>query len=153
MTKIAEEVYQSIVRLAHVQEDAKLRKQERIQEFIGNYSITQLHILAAIDSHELVNNRLLTDELGVTKAAISKAMVKLMDHELVSTYQLEENQKAIFYRLTKAGIHLSQQHAALHKIAHDEYLQFLDRFDEDVLHHVQGFINQLIDRLAEDETL
>lgn len=147
MTKMAEEVYQSIVRLTHVQEAARAKKQEKLQKVLGDYSITQLHILATIASNDLVNNRLLTDELGVTKAAISKAIIKLLDHQLIRTYQLEENQKAIFYQLTDAGKVLNQTHFTLHQKARRQYLQFLMQFEADQLHQVQDFMNQLIDHL------
>lgn len=149
MTTNVEAVYQTLVRLKHVEESAKERKRDKLQTLIGDYTLTQLHILSLIETEKRVNNRLLSERLGVTKAAISKAILKLLENQLLETYQLENNQKAIFYRLTDNGKKLSQKHLELHHLVKMHYLEFLAQFDEGVLGNVHYFMNQLIQYLDE----
>lgn len=137
------DIYHSLIRLKHAEEAEKDRQRELLQYQLGDYTLTQLHILSHIAEHELVNNRVLTDQLNLTRAAISKAVNLLIQEEMITTYQLPDNQKNIFYQLTASGEKLSKAHAVLHRHAETQYRDFLAKFDEETLTKAQYFIDEL----------
>ncbi len=140
-TELHQTVIDAMIRLAHAQEADCERKQEVLKTEIGQYTLTQIHILSCIEKNDLVNNRVLSDTLSLSRAAISKAVGKLWDDNLIESYQSPNNQKSIYYRTTAAGSRLSAQHDVLHNTALKSYLSFLDKFDEKTLQAALQFIN------------
>lgn len=149
MTTHTEKMYRTLVKLTHAQEMHREKKRETLLKDLGNYTLTQLHILSCIQQHDAVNNKVLSDALALTKAAVSKAVNKLLKDQLITTYQVEDNQKSIFYQLTKEGEHIADIHHVLHEQAKANYLNFLATMDDETLAKAQIFLEALTHYLEE----
>ncbi len=129
-------------------EKKKYASQEMIKELVSDYeninkhwTLTQLHIVSVIhESKQQMNNTLLSMELNISKATISKAIRVLIDNKILLTHQNTDNKKEIFYTLTDKGIQLAIVHKKLHKIAHDRYSELFQQFDDSELQVVTKFL-------------
>ena len=85
---------------------------------------------------------------------ISKMTKKLEHRGLIESYQKPENQKEIYFRITKAGQEIYSMHEKLHKefqdrdhvvfenVTEDQFdqmLEFIDRYDK----HLDGEIRKM----------
>lgn len=106
-----------------------------------NWTLTQLHIVSVIhESKQQMNNTLLSMELNISKATISKAIRVLIDNKILLTHQNTDNKKEIFYTLTDKGIQLAIVHKKLHKIAHERYSELFQQFNDYELQVVTKFL-------------
>ncbi|MGN4730037.1 MarR family transcriptional regulator [Bacillus cereus group sp. MYBK181-1] len=129
-------------------EKKKYASQEMIKELVSDYeninknwTLTQLHIVSVIhESKQQMNNTLLSMELNISKATISKAIRILIDNRILLTHQNTDNKKEIFYTLTDKGIQLAIVHKKLHKIAHKRYSELFQQFDDSELQVVTKFL-------------
>ncbi|MEB9440244.1 MarR family transcriptional regulator [Bacillus cereus] len=129
-------------------EKKKYASQEMIKELVSDYeninknwTLTQLHIVSVIhESKQQMNNTLLSMELNISKATISKAIRVLIDNRILLTHQNTDNKKEIFYTLTDKGIQLAIVHKKLHKIAHKRYSELFQQFDDFELQVVTKFL-------------
>ncbi|PNK24702.1 MarR family transcriptional regulator [Bacillus thuringiensis] len=129
-------------------EKKKYASQEMIKELVSDYeninknwTLTQLHIVSVIhESKQQMNNTLLSMELNISKATISKAIRVLIDNRILLTHQNTDNKKEIFYTLTDKGIQLAIVHKKLHKIAHKRYSELFQQFDDSELQVVTKFL-------------
>ncbi|MED2984873.1 MarR family transcriptional regulator [Bacillus thuringiensis] len=129
-------------------EKKKHASQEMIKELVSeyeninkNWTLTQLHIVSVIhESKQQMNNTLLSMELNISKATISKAIRVLIDNRILLTHQNTDNKKEIFYTLTDKGIQLAIVHKKLHKIAHKRYSELFQQFDDSELQVVTKFL-------------
>ena len=129
-------------------EKKKYASQEMIKELASEYeninkswTLTQLHIVSVIhESKQQMNNTLLSMELNISKATISKAIRVLIDNKILLTHQNTDNKKEIFYTLTDKGIQLAIVHKKLHKIAHERYSELFQQFDNSELQVVTKFL-------------
>lgn len=129
-------------------EKKKYASQEMIKELVSDYeninknwTLTQLHIVSVIhESKQQMNNTLLSMELNISKATISKAIRILIDNRILLTHQNTDNKKEIFYTLTDKGIQLAIVHKKLHKIAHERYSALFQQFNDSELQVVTKFL-------------
>ncbi|PWN11927.1 MarR family transcriptional regulator [Bacillus thuringiensis] len=129
-------------------EKKKYASQEMIKELVSeyeninkNWTLTQLHIVSVIhESKQQMNNTLLSMELNISKATISKAIRVLIDNNILLTHQNTDNKKEIFYTLTDKGIQLAIVHKKLHKIAHERYSELFQQFNDSELQVVTKFL-------------
>lgn len=78
----------------------KVSQEEAI---VSDWTLTQLHIVAAIKEKGKANNITLSETLNVSKPAITKAVKKLLEHNILEKMQQEDNKKEVYYMLTKSG--------------------------------------------------
>ncbi|MFF0826094.1 MarR family transcriptional regulator [Brevibacillus sp. NPDC003359] len=122
----------------HKQEErSKLREELLLREIrssvpdydkVGRLSITELHVLQEVGGKDRVNVTTIAQQIGVTKSAISKITVKLMKKGLLERYQLEDNQKEVFFRLTSVGEMVNEIHERYHQQLEIDMYRFLDRY-------------------------
>ncbi|MED1784072.1 MarR family transcriptional regulator [Brevibacillus fortis] len=122
----------------HKQEErSKLREELLLREIrssvsdydkVGRLSITELHVLQEVGEKDRVNVTTIAQQIGVTKSAISKITVKLMKKGLLERYQLEDNQKEVFFRLTSVGEMVNEIHERYHQQLENDMYRFLDRY-------------------------
>lgn len=136
--------------MLHKQEDRSKRREALLLEQIrksmpdfdelGGLSITELHVIQSIGSQEQVNVTTIAQRIGVTKSAISKITSKLMKKDLIERYQLEDNQKEVFFRLTTAGESVFHFHELFHSRLERHMLEFLSRYSDEELAFLQRVI-------------
>lgn len=91
---------------------AWLNKQEMEKIFKG-YTSTEIHCLEKLYDENL-NVTELACSLYMTKGAISKLTKKMLRKEIILSYQKKDNQKEVYFKLTKKGKILAEKHEFLH---------------------------------------
>ncbi|ALL11734.1 MarR family transcriptional regulator [Bacillus thuringiensis] len=149
MTNIVhEQTLKAIEDFVITREKKRFATQEMIQRLVSdseninkNWTLTQLHIVSVIhESKQHMNNTLLSMELNISKATISKAIRVLIDNKILLTHQNIDNKKEIFYTLTDEGIQLAIIHKKLHKIAHERYNKLFQQFNDTELQVITIFL-------------
>lgn len=119
---------------------------------MDSLSITELHVISEIGSNARVNVTTIAQKIGVTKSAISKITVKLLKKGLLERYQLEDNQKEVFFRLTKVGELVNSIHDSFHAKLENDMIRFLDRYSKEELAFVSRFIGEATEQLQKNWT-
>ena len=126
--------------LSRLCESAELRK----------YNNSELHIIAAIGDLDSPNVTAIATHMCMTKGGIRINIKKLIDAGLVNTYQAENNNRKIFYKLTDAGKKIYDKH----NIAHKNWIQrdntFFSQFSDDEINNVADFLEKFIAHLDEE---
>ncbi|MEI3611476.1 MarR family transcriptional regulator [Pseudogracilibacillus sp. SO30301A] len=107
---------------------------------ISDWTLTQLHIVATIKEKGKANNTMLSESLNVSKPAITKAVRKLLEHNVLVKTQQEDNKKEVYYLLTKSGEMLALIHDQLHEQAKKRYLRIFDEFNTTELETIIRFL-------------
>lgn len=106
-----------------------------------DWTLTQLHILSMIQANpNESNNTFLSQQLNLSKPAITKAVKKLIDKDMVDYCHRQGDKKSVYYSLTEKGTQLAALHDELHEKAVASYLEFLQQFHEDELQVIERFL-------------
>lgn len=126
--------------MLHKQEErSKLRASKLLEQIktsipdwerVGTLTVTELHVIQSIGEQKQMNVTTIARNIGVTKSAISKITSKLMKKGLVERYQLQDNQKEVYFRLTSKGEKVFAVHEQFHSRLERRTRQFLDRYKE-----------------------
>lgn len=111
------------------------------------WTLTQLHIVAIIKKNRTANNTFLSEELNISKPAVSKAIKKLLTQNMIVNFEVENNKKEMYYALTEQGENLANIHEKLHEEARQKYIKIFKEFTDDDLVIVQNFLETLTLRL------
>ncbi|MGE6367460.1 MarR family transcriptional regulator [Bacillus paramycoides] len=110
---------------------------------IGEWTLTQLHIVALINEHpSQLNNTFLAEKLNLSKPAVTKAIKILIEKEIVVGKRKEGDKKSVYYTLTTDGRRLALIHEGLHQRAKERYDHLLNKFDEPELDTIIKFLNE-----------
>lgn len=121
---------------------AVLDKQRSRDELMG-YDHSELNCLQCIGKMEHPNVTLLAEEMHMTRGAISKIVQKLMEKELITSYQQPGNRQKVFYSLTELGRQLFDEHELRHRKWEREEMRFFNTVDKETLDTVISFMQQL----------
>ncbi|MGX9291867.1 MarR family transcriptional regulator [Bacillus sp. A015] len=106
-----------------------------------DWTLTQLHILSMIQANpNESNNTFLSQQLQLSKPAITKAVKKLIEKGMVDYCHRQGDKKSVYYSLTEEGTQLAALHDELHEKAVTSYLEFLHQFNEDELQVIERFL-------------
>lgn len=143
--------------MLHKQEERAKRREalllEQIRKSMPDYdevadlSVTELHVISAIGSKEQGNVTCIAQQIGVTKSAISKIASKLLKRGLIERYQLEDNQKEVFFRLTSAGESVFAYHERFHALLERHMFNFLARYSDAELEFLQSVMRDATEEL------
>ncbi|MEJ8547613.1 MarR family transcriptional regulator [Brevibacillus borstelensis] len=147
---VKERIFQQILVLSHKQEEQRKRRHDQLLAEISqlapgcesckNLSLTELHVIQSIGQGGHLNVTAISQKIGVTKSAISKITTKLMQKGLIERYQLHDNQKEVYFRLSGQGETVFSIHERHHRKIGDEWKSFLGRYAEEEL----GFLHRLL---------
>jgi len=84
------------------------------KETFTGINLAEVHCINAIGNLEQANVTKIAAKMRMTRGAISKINKKLLQRDLIESYQLPNNQKEIYYKLTAAGCKLYDVHAKCH---------------------------------------
>lgn len=117
--------------------------------FTTEWTLTQLHAVAIIKENKAANNNLLAQELDISKPAVTKAVKKLLNHNMIIKIELEDNKKETYYTLTEAGEKLAFLHNQLHEKSRERYIHIFEEFSDSELEVVQRFLETVARRLQD----
>jgi len=117
------------------------------EAIVFDWTLTQLHIVAVIKEKGKANNIMLSEILNVSKPAITKAVKKLLEHNILEKIQQEDNKKEVYYLLTKSGEMLALIHNRLHEQAKNRYLSIFNNFNTTELETIIRFLNAITENI------
>ncbi|QPZ42669.1 MarR family transcriptional regulator [Bacillus halotolerans] len=152
-------IYDIYVRLLHLNEqkaNTSLRQffKEAAEEDVIDVpkNITSIHVVDCIGQHEPINNTGIAKKMNLSKANVTKISTKLIKEEFINRYQLTDNKKEVYFKLTRKGRQIFDLHEKLHKKKELAFYQFLDSFSQDEQNAVLKFLEQLTSRLEAEQT-
>lgn len=116
-------------------------------EIISDWTLTQLHIVAIIKDNEGANNTTLSETLNISKPAVTKAVKKLLDQQMIEKVQKPENKKEVYYQLTHSGEMLAYIHGELHEQARSRYIEMFEKFNSNELDTIIRFLKTLTESI------
>ncbi|GIN14297.1 hypothetical protein J26TS2_41640 [Shouchella clausii] len=117
------------------------------EAIVSDWTLTQLHIVAIVKEKERANNTMLAEHLNVSKPAVTKAVKKLLDQQILEKIQQADNKKEVFYRLTKSGEMLAFIHDQLHEQARNRYMRIFAEFNSTELETIIRFLHALTENI------
>ncbi|MCC2115175.1 MarR family transcriptional regulator [Bacillus halotolerans] len=152
-------IYDIYVRLLHLNEqkaNTSLRQffKEAAEEDVNDVpkNMTSIHVIDCIGQHEPINNTGIAKKMNLSKANVTKISTKLIKEEFINRYQLSDNKKEVYFKLTRKGRQIFDLHEKLHKKKELAFYQFLDSFSQDEQNAVLKFLEQLTSRLEAEQT-
>lgn len=122
---------------------SKLTEDEKLH----GYNYSEIHTIAAIGDLEDPNVTQIANSMNVTRGAISKITKKLLEQNLIESYQRDSNKQKIFFRLTESGQFLYDEHAKRHNLWLKRDNAFIERFDLKTIEQIEEFMKAFNDYL------
>lgn len=122
---------------------SKLTEDEKLH----GYNYSEIHTIAAIGDLEDPNVTQIANFMNVTRGAISKITKKLLEQNLIESYQRDSNKQKIFFRLTESGQFLYDEHAKRHNLWLKRDDAFIERFDLKTIEQIEEFMKAFNDYL------
>ena len=122
---------------------SKLTEDEKLH----GYNYSEIHTIAAIGDLKEPNVTQIASYMNVTRGAISKITKKLLEQNLIESYQQEGNRQKIFFRLTKSGQFLHDEHEKRHNLWLKRDDDFIRQFDPGTLKQVERVMKEFNDYL------
>ena len=136
-----------------IQERSSIFEHHREEIFAG-LNLAEVHCIDKIGSTEFANVTKIAAEMGMTRGAISKISKKLLNKELIDTYQKPVNNKEIYFCLTEQGQKVYDEHKKCHNQAQEEKLAILttySEYEQSIILRFLNDINQKYDRKIDEE--
>ncbi len=130
-------IYDMYVKLLHLNEQKadtdlkafmKQAAESDVKRLPGN--MTTIHVISCIGHDEPINNTGIAKKMNLSKANITKISSKLLKEGLIKRFQLTDNKKEVYFRLTPSGKQVFELHEKLHQQKAEQFDQFLDSFSE-----------------------
>ena len=122
---------------------SKLTEDEKLH----GYNYSEIHTIAAIGDLEDPNVTQIANSMNVTRGAISKITKKLLEQNLIESYQRDGNKQKVFFRLTESGQFLYDEHAKRHNLWLKRDNAFIERFDLKTIEQIEEFMKAFNDYL------
>lgn len=122
---------------------SKLTEDEKLH----GYNYSEIHTIAAIGDLEDPNVTQIANFMNVTRGAISKITKKLLEQNLIESYQRDGNKQKIFFRLTESGQFLYDEHEKRHNLWLKRDNAFIERFDLKTIEQIEEFMKAFNDYL------
>jgi DNA-binding MarR family transcriptional regulator len=111
---------------------------------------SEVQMLDVIDNHEGANASELAKTLGVTCGAIGQVTKKLMNKGLIESYQLSDNKKEVYFRLTDLGRKASIGHQKHHEKLNAGVYDYICKLEESELQKFSELLDAAINGMQSD---
>ncbi|MHB9926222.1 MarR family transcriptional regulator [Clostridium botulinum] len=118
------------------------------------YGVSEIHCIDFIGKIENPNVTKISENMNMTRGAISKICKKLLNSKLIDKYKKPENDKEIYFKLTKSGEELYKCHEIKHKKWEERNNNFFKNVDREEQEIVASFLkkfNNFLDKIIESE--
>lgn len=109
------------------------------KEFLHGYGYSEIHFIDAIGVLNAPNVTKIANHLKVTRGAVSRMAKKQIAQNLIESYSLEDNKKEIYFRLTKNGEKLFNEHQQRHELWKQRDSEFFSKYSEERLCEIYTF--------------
>jgi DNA-binding MarR family transcriptional regulator len=103
---------------------------------------TQEHILMLLLQDKLTNTKL-ADLLNLSPAAVTKALKKLQQLDLIRSERLASDERVVLWRLSETGIPFAEEHRHHHQRTLDVYADIIHEFSESEQQTILRFLDKL----------
>jgi DNA-binding MarR family transcriptional regulator len=104
-----------------------------------------VHLLDTINEHPGENTSQLAARNGITKGAIAQITKKLLEKELITTFQIPENRKEVYFELTKLGKKAVSGHDRHHKRLNAGLTKYFEILSDKDMQTIVTFLDVLIE--------
>lgn len=122
----------------------------KMEKALKGHKSSEIHCIEAIEKNTDPNVTKLADVLYMTRGAISKLTKKLLEKQLIETYQKENNKKEIYFRLTKEGKRLYDLHEELHREFQERDKVVFEQVTKEELESMLNFLDKYNHHLDEE---
>ena len=105
---------------------------------------SEIHTIEAIYNHKNVNASELSSILGITNGAVSQVTNKLIKKKLIEQYQIPNNKKDVFYKLTEHGEKVNALHNEYHKKLYNKIHQYFSASSKENIKTINNFLDWTI---------
>ncbi|WIM39290.1 MarR family transcriptional regulator [Paenibacillus sp. PK4536] len=123
----------------------------KMESSLTDYKPSEVHCIEYIGNHTDANVTKMAESLYMTRGAISKITKKLIDKQLIESYQKPDNKKEIYFKLTEQGIQIQHMHEQLHQEFEERdqvvFEQVTDEQFENMLRFIEKYSNHLDDEI------
>ncbi|WP_338884193.1 MULTISPECIES: MarR family transcriptional regulator [Xenorhabdus] len=140
------EILAAVNHLMHLREGMKRgHSEETLRKYgLSGYSLSELHVVQCIGGSVLLNITSISQELGMTKGAISKICAKLLQRSIVEKLKMVDNQKETYFSLTDKGKQIFSAHKKLHQQVESRWLQILENYSPEELITIKRFMTDIV---------
>lgn len=103
---------------------------------------TQEHILMLL-SAEVSTNARIAEKLRISPAAVTKALKKLQEQDLIQSSRAPKDERVILWSLTELALPVANEHAAHHKKTLAAYQELGNKFTEEEQEVIVRFLSKL----------
>lgn len=118
------------------------------------YGVSEIHCIDFIGKIENPNVTKISEGMNMTRGAISKICKKLLNSKLIDKYKKPENDKEIYFKLTKSGEELYKRHKIKHMEWEERNNNFFKNVDKEEQEIVDSFLkkfNSYLDKIIESK--
>lgn len=119
------------------------------------YGISEIHCVDAIGKIEDPNVTKISKYMSMTRGAISKIAKKLLENGIIKKYKKPENEKEIYFRLTKLGEEMYFFHEEKHRNWEERNNKFFQDISENeqkiIINFLQSFNKHLENQIDEEK--
>lgn len=101
------------------------------EEFFEHLNLTEVHCIHWIGTLDHANVTKISNEMGMTRGAISKICKKLLRKKFIESYQEAENNKNIYFRVAAGGKSIFETHKVMHDLRFGEKVDVAKKYDAD----------------------
>jgi DNA-binding MarR family transcriptional regulator len=105
----------------------------------------EVHLLDTINEHPGENTSQLAIRNGITKGAIAQITKKLLEKELIATFQMPENRKEVYFKLSAMGKKAVSGHERHHKRLNSGLTKYFDTLSDKDMQTILTFLDVLIE--------
>lgn len=117
-----------------------------------NYGISEIHCIDLIGKIEYPNVTKISQNMNMTRGAISKISKKLLNANLIEKYKKPDNDKEIYFKLTELGERLYKHHEIKHKNweeRNDIFFNNITKEDQEIVANFLIKFNNYLDEIIE----
>ena len=111
-------------------------------------NINEVHAIQCIGSTDRANVTRITKYLKITKGAVTKITKRLISNGYLNSYQVEENRKEKYFKLTDKGKTIFDKHEVIHAEAFQRNKKIFEQFDDDSKDIIFKFLTVLKNDLS-----
>ena len=141
MTKLQQNQEQIMASLTDLFNKIDAYYRPQMEAEFSNISLSEIETIEFIAKSPYPNVTKLAHHLYMTRGAASKIAKKLLKKNFIESYQIPENKKEIYFRLTADGQKINDRHENLHqKFSKNDQIIFEELTDEAVS-NILDFLN------------
>ena len=114
----------------------------KMKDCLKGYTPSEVHCIEYIEKNIDSNVTKLAESFYMTRSAISKLTKKLIEKELIESYQKSDNKKEIYFRPTDKGKEICKVHEKLHREFQERDKIIFDQVTEQQYDIILNFIKK-----------